>query len=191
MKNFLVLLTVISTLQFTNVSAQKTFTVDGVVLPRTIQFQGKTLSLNGAGGRSKLWLGSCVQSLYLSQLTQDPQFIMDSDTEMAIRINMTSSIVPTSKLTNLIHDRFEKSAGNNMEHLRSRLEDFKNIFSGTISQKDIFKIIYSPIDSTVWVYKNNVLKGKIKGKDFKKALFGIWLSNKPADEKLKNQLLGK
>lgn len=191
MKNFLVLLTVISTLQFTNVSAQKTFTVDGVVLPRTIQFQSKTLSLNGAGGRSKLWLGSCVQSLYLSQLTQDAQFILDSDTEMAIRINITSSIVPTSKLTKLIHNRFEKSAGNNMEHLRSRLEDFNNMFSGQISQKDIFKIIYSPIDSTVWVYKNNVLKGKIKGKDFKKALFGIWLSNKPADEKLKNQLLGK
>ncbi|MBF7090752.1 chalcone isomerase family protein [Flavobacterium sp. ALJ2] len=191
MRKILLLLTVISTLQFTNVSAQKTFTVDGVILPRTIKFQNKTLSLNGAGGRSKLWLGSCVQSLYLSQLTQDAEFILDSHTEMAIRINITSSIVPATKLTKLIHDRFEKSAGNNMELLRSRLEDFNNMLSGQISQKDIFKIIYSPIDSTVWVYKNNILKGKIKGDDFKKALFGIWLSNKPADEKLKNQLLGK
>ena len=61
--------------------------------------------------------------------------------------------------------------------------------ASSIFRIDIFKIIYSPIDSTVWVYKNNVLKGKIKGDDFKKALFGIWLSNKPADEKLKNQLV--
>ncbi|MCV9931383.1 chalcone isomerase family protein [Flavobacterium sp. LS1R47] len=191
MKKILLLLTVISTLQFTNVSAQKTFTVDGVVLPRTIQFQNKTLSLNGAGGRSKLWLGSCVQSLYLSQLTQDSEYILDSATEMAIRINITTSIIPASKLTQLIHERFEKSAANNMEPLRYRLEDFKNMLGNQINEKDIFKIVYSPIDSSVWVYKNNVLKGKIKGNDFKKALFGIWLSNKPADQKLKDQLLGK
>ncbi|AYN05318.1 chalcone isomerase family protein [Flavobacterium sp. 140616W15] len=191
MKKFLMLLTVISTLQFTNVSAQKTFTVDGVVLPRTIQFQNKTLSLNGGGNRSKLWLNSCVQSLYLSQLTQDADYIRQSDTEMAIRISITSTIEPASKLTKLIYERFEKSAGNNIELLRPRLERFTNLLAGEIKQKDVFKFIYSPVDPAVWVYKNNILKGKIKGKDFKKALFGIWLSDKPADVKLKNQLLGK
>ncbi|MCC9071858.1 chalcone isomerase family protein [Flavobacterium sp. F-65] len=191
MKNFLALLTVILTLQFTNVTAQKTFTVDGVVLPRTIQFQNKTLSLNGAGGKSKMWLGSCVQSLYLSQLTQDAEFIIDSDTEMAIRINITAPIAPSSKLTKLIYSRFENSAGNDIEALRSRIDEFKNLLSGEMKPKDVFKIIYSPIDPTIWVYKNNVLKGKIKGIDFKKALFRVWLDDKPADPKLKNQLLGK
>jgi hypothetical protein len=40
------------------------------------------------------------------------------------------------------------------------------------------------------VIKNDVVKGKIPGFDFKQALFGIWLSDKPVDETLKKHLLG-
>ncbi|MBF7090751.1 chalcone isomerase family protein [Flavobacterium sp. ALJ2] len=191
MKNLLLLLTVILTLQFTEATAQKSFDIDGVTVPRTIQFQSKTLSLNGAGGRSKMWLEVYVQALYLSQLSQDPKFIIDSDTEMAIRIEITSSMVSSNKLTKAMNSGFEKSAGDNLQALRPRIEEFKSFLSDEITQKDVFKLIYSPIDSSVWVYKNDILKGKVKGFDFKKALFGIWLSDKPADEKLKNQLLGK
>jgi hypothetical protein len=191
MKNLLLLLTVILTLQFTEATAQKSFDIDGVTVPRTMQFQSKTLSLNGAGGRSKMWLEVYVQALYLSQLSQDPKFIIDSDTEMAIRIEITSSMVSSNKLTKAMNSGFEKSAGDNLEALRPRIEQFKSFLSDEITQKDVFKLIYSPIDSSVWVYKNDVLKGKVQGFDFKKALFGIWLSDKPADEKLKNQLLGK
>ena len=39
--------------------------------------------------------------------------------------------------------------------------------------------------------KNGVKKGTIEGLDFKKALFGIWLGNKPADDDLKDGMLGK
>ncbi|MCV9927307.1 chalcone isomerase family protein [Flavobacterium sp. LS1R49] len=191
MKKILLLLTVILTLQFTDVMAQKAFNIDGVTVPRTMQFQSKTLSLNGAGGRSKMWLEVYVQALYLSQLSQDPKFIIDSDTEMAIRIEITSSMVSSNKLTKAMNSGFEKSAGDNLQALRPRIEEFKSLLSDEITQKDVFKLIYSPTDTSVWVYKNDVLKGKIPGFDFKKALFGIWLSDKPADEKLKNQLLGK
>lgn len=191
MKNFLLLLTVIMTLQFSNVSAQKAFDIDGVIVPRTMQFQSKTLSLNGAGGRSKMWLEVYVQALYLSQLSQDPKFIIDSDTEMAIRIEITSAMVSSGKLTKAMNNGFEKSAGDNLEALRPRIEQFKSYLSDEITQKDVFKLIYSPVDTSVWIYKNDVLKGKVAGFDFKKALFGIWLSDKPADEKLKSQLLGK
>ena len=191
MKNLLLLLTIILTLQFTDATAQKSFDIDGVTVPRTIQFQNKTLSLNGAGGRSKMWLEVYVQALYLSQLSQDPKFIIDSDTEMAIRIEITSSMVSSNKLTKAMNNGFEKSAGDNLQALRPRIEEFKSFLSDEITQKDVFKLIYSPIDSSVWVYKNDILKGKVQGFDFKKALFGIWLSDKPADEKLKNQLLGK
>ena len=34
-------------------------------------------------------------------------------------------------------------------------------------------------------------KRAVKGKDFKKALFGIWLCDKPADKNLKAGMLGK
>ncbi|CAA9200482.1 chalcone isomerase family protein [Flavobacterium collinsii] len=190
MKKSLLLLTFLFSIQFSTVSAQTQLDVNGVTVPRKIEFQGKSLQLNGAGGRSKMWLEVYVQALYLSQLSQDPQFIIDSDTEMAIRIEITSSMVSSSKLTKAMNAGFEKSTGSNLAELRPRIEEFKTFLSDMITEKDVFVLAYNPLDQTVNVYKNEVLKGKIPGFDFKKALFGIWLSDKPVDETLKKHLLG-
>ena len=190
MKKILLLLTLLLSLQFSTVSAQTQLEVNGVTVPRKIEFQSKSLQLNGAGGRSKMWLEVYVQALYLSQLSQDPQFIIDSDTVMAIRIEITSSMVSSNKLTKAMNTGFEKSAGSNLEQLRPRIEQFKTYLSDAITEKDVFILFYNPLDQTINVYKNEVLKGKIQGFDFKKALFGIWLSDKPVDETLKKHLLG-
>jgi len=191
MKKILLLLTMLLSLQFSTVSAQTQIDVNGVTVPRKIDFQGKSLQLNGAGGRSKMWLEVYVQALYLSQLTQDPQFIIDSDTEMAVRIEITSSMVSSNKLTKAMNTGFEKSAGANLEQLRPRIEQLKSYLSDAITEKDVFILAYNPLDQNVYVSKNEVLKGKIPGFDFKKALFGIWLSDKPVDETLKKHLLGQ
>ncbi|CAM3682729.1 chalcone isomerase family protein [Flavobacterium chungbukense] len=191
MKKILLLLTLLLSLQFSTVSAQTQIDVNGVTVPRKIEFLGKTLQLNGAGGRSKMWMEVYVQALYLSQLTQDPQFIIDSDTEMAIRIEITSSMVSSSKLTKAMNTGFEKSAGAQLEQLRPRIEQLKSYLSDAITEKDVFVLAYNPLDQNVYVSKNEVIKGKIPGFDFKKALFGIWLSDKPVDETLKKHLLGQ
>ncbi|WP_166926135.1 chalcone isomerase family protein [Flavobacterium poyangense] len=191
MKKILLALTLLFSLHFSTLSAQTQLDINGVTVPRKIEFQNKTLQLNGAGGRSKMWLEVYVQALYLSQLSQDPQFIIDSDTEMAVRIEITSSMVSSNKLTKAMNAGFEKSAGNNFEELRPRIEDFKKLLSDPITEKDVFVLAYNPLDQTINVYKNEILKGKVPGFDFKKAFFGIWLSDKPVDETLKNNLLGK
>jgi hypothetical protein len=191
MRKILLVLTLLLSLLFSEVSAQTHLEVNGVTVPRKIEFQGKTLQLNGAGGRSKMWLEVYVQALYLSQLSQDPQFIIDSDTEMAIRIEITSSMVSSSKLTKAMNTGFEKSAGSNLEELRPRIEQLKSYLSDAITEKDVFVLAYNPLDQNVYVSKNEILKGKIQGFDFKKALFGIWLSDKPVDETLKKHLLGQ
>lgn len=190
MKKITLLLSLLLTMQFSTLSAQTHLEVNGVTVPRKIELQNKTLQLNGAGGRSKMWLEVYVQALYLSQLSQDPEFIIDSDTEMAIRIEITSSMVSSNKLTKAMNTGFEKSAGSNLQELRPRIEDFKKLLSDPIKEKDVFILGYNPLDQTINVYKNEILKGKIPGFDFKKALFGIWLSNKPVDETLKKHLLG-
>lgn len=190
MKKILLVLTFLLSLQFSTVSAQAQLEVNGVTVPRKIEVQNKTMQLNGAGGRSKMWLEVYVQALYLSQLSQDPKFIIDSDTEMAIRIEITSSMVSSNKLTKAMNAGFEKSAGSNLEELRPRIEQFKTLLSDPITEKDVFILWYNPFDQTVNVIKNDIVKGKIPGFDFKKALFGIWLSDKPVDETLKKHLLG-
>ncbi|PRZ21099.1 chalcone isomerase family protein [Flavobacterium granuli] len=190
MKKILLLLSLLLLLPFYSAFAQTQVEIDGVIVPRTIDFQNKTLTLNGVGGRSKMWVEVYIQALYLSRLSQDAKYIIESDTEMAIRIHITSSLVSSGKLTRNFNSGFEKSTGENLNSLRPKIEAFKNMLSDQIVKDDVFNLVYNPIDTSVWVYKNEVLKGKIAGIDFKKALFGIWLSDKPVDETLKNNLLG-
>ena len=177
--------------QAQTVVAQTEFDVDGVIVPRTIDFQSKKLELNGFGTRSKMFVEVYVQALYLSKLSQDPTEIIESDTEMGIRIQITSSMVSSGKLTKNLYKGLERSTGGDLEKFQSQIEILKTLLSDKIVEKDVFNLIYNPIDTSIWLYKNNELKGKIPGFDFKKAFFGIWLSNNPVDEDLKNELLGK
>ncbi|HMP05316.1 MAG TPA: chalcone isomerase family protein, partial [Lacipirellulaceae bacterium] len=59
-----------------------------------------------------------------------------------------------------------------------------------IVKGDVFDLVYLPARG-VTVLKNGQRVGAIQGLAFKQALFGIWLSNRPADESLRVALLGK
>ena len=172
---------------------QKQFDVNGVIVPRHIDFKGKQLELNGFGTRSKLWMDVYVQALYLSVLSQDAEAIMNSNSIMGIRIQITSSLVTSKKLSKAFEKGLRKSIGEeNIEKIREQADSLERIISREpIVEKDFFNLIYSPEDTYIWVYKNDKLEGKIPGLEFKKTFFGIWLSNNPVDADLKNDLLGK
>jgi hypothetical protein len=189
MKNYFLLAFFVGVLS-TTVSAQNMFEAKGVKVPRTLEFQGKTMELSGFGVRSKMWMDVYVQALYQSLYSDNAFEVMQSNTEMAIRIEITSALVSSGKLTRNFNNGFERSAGPNLEALRPRIEKFKSYLSDQIVAKDVFNLIYNPLDASVYVYKNDVLKGTVPGLDFKMALFGIWLSNNPVDEQLKKDLLG-
>ena len=54
----------------------------------------------------------------------------------------------------------------------------------------MFDLVYLPGEG-VRVLKNGEQKDTVGGLEFKKALFGIWLSDKPAQEDLKEKMLGQ
>jgi hypothetical protein len=89
-----------------------------------------------------------------------------------------------------INEGFENSTGKKTAPLKAKIDKFKGFFKDVINKKDVFIIVYVPNEG-VSVYKNGTKKGTIEGLDFKKALFGIWLGNKPADDDLKAGMLGK
>lgn len=173
--------------------AQTQFETEGVIVPRTIEFQKRPLQLNGFGTRSKMWVDVYVQALYLTNLTQDAQYILESDTEMAVRLQILSNLVSSKKLSKSLNKGMEKSVGEeNMKQFESQILLLESLLSSEDTKKDdAFNLIYNPIDTSIWVYKNDKFEGKIPGFEFKKAFFGIWLSNNPVDEDLKNDLLGK
>jgi hypothetical protein len=188
----LVFLFIISAV-FTKVYAQKQFVIDGITINRTIDFEGGNLQLNGFGTRTKMWTEVYLQALYLTTLSDDAKDIINSDSAMAIRLQITSSLVTSKKLSKSLHKGIVKSVGEeNIPNYKTQLELLEKLLNREDTNvNDAFNLIYSPSDKSIWVYKNNILEGKIPGFEFKKAFFGIWLSENPVDADLKNSLLGK
>ncbi|MBE0392005.1 hypothetical protein HNQ02_002528 [Flavobacterium sp. 7E] len=192
MKKLLSLFALIIAMQFNTVNAQKKFIVNGVEIPRTLEFKGKTMSLNGVGERSKFWTDLYVQALYLTSLSQDPKQILNSETEMAISLHITSGLVSSKKLSKALAKGMEKSVGEQgIRKFAKELEELEALLSTEDTKiGDIFELTFNPLDESLWITKNKDYKGKIKGLEFKKAFFGIWLSEDPVDKGLKQDLLG-
>ena len=102
MKNSITLLAIFFlTLSFSKGIAQEKFSVNGVTVPRTIDFENQKLQLNGFGSRTKFWTEVYLQALSLTVLTEDAKDILDSDTNMGIRLQITSSLVSYKSYQNL------------------------------------------------------------------------------------------
>lgn len=181
------------TLSFSKGIAQEKFKINGVTVPRIIDFENQKLQLNGFGSRTKFWTGVYVQALYLTQLSEDAKDILESDTNMGIRLQITSSLVSSQKLSKSLHKGMVKSIGEeNLPQIKMQLDKLEELLNREATvENDAFNLIYSSTEKAILVYKNNKLEGKIPGFDFKKAFFGIWLSNNPVDAELKDALLGK
>ncbi len=188
--SFLLCFIVFSTI---SIYSQKQFETEGIIVPRYIGYKEKKIELNGFGTRSKLWIDVYVQALYLSKLTQNPIEIIESNTEMGIRIQIISSLVTSKKLSKALNKGLKKSVGEeNITKIQTEVDLLDKMLSDQpTKEKDFFNLIYNPNETSVFVYKNDILLGKIPGFEFKKAFFGIWLSENPVDGDLKNDLLGK
>ena len=102
----------------------------------------------------------------------------------------TSSVLSSSNFSEAIQEGFEKSLKGNTAPLKAKIDQFINTFkSEEVKEGDVYELWYVPGEG-VKSYKNGKLKSTIPGLDFKKALFGIWLSEDPVDADLKTGLLG-
>ncbi|MGL2988231.1 chalcone isomerase family protein [Flavobacterium sp. RSSA_27] len=194
MKNFIKLVLVFFfILSSFSGNAQEKFSLNGVTVPRTIDFENEKLQLNGFGSRTKFWTEVYVQALYLTVLSEDAKDILESDTNMGIRLQITSALVSSQKLSKSLHKGMVKSVGEeNLPKFKSQLDLLEKLLNREPTvENDAFNLIYSSTEKSISVYKNKKLEGKIPGFDFKKAFFGIWLSNNPVDAELKDALLGK
>jgi len=161
-----------------------------VTLPDSLMAGADTLLLNGAGFRKKLFIKVYAGGLYLKQKSADAQTIIDADDPMAIRMHFIYDGVSSKKLIDGWNEGFNNATGGNVATLKTEIDQFNAFFTEEAKKNDIYDIVYLPGEGVRVSFKGE-LKGTVKGLDFKKALFGIWLGEKPADGKLKKGMLGK
>jgi hypothetical protein len=164
--------------------------IGGVHLPDTLMAGKHPLLLNGAGLRKKVFIKVYAGGLYLEQKLNNPQKIIEADAPMAIRMHFVYDGVSSKKLIDAWNEGFFNGTGGNITPIKAEIDTFNSFFKTEAKKNDVYDIIYLP-QQGVSVFIKGELKGTIKGIDFKKAAFSIWLGEKPADKNLKKGMLGK
>lgn len=175
---------------FLSIGAEAQLTLNDITLPATITKDNTPLLLNGGGIRKKLFFKLYTGGLYLNSKSKNAADIINADLPTAFRLTVTSGVLNSNNFSEAIQEGFEKSLGGNTKALQAKIDEFINTFKKEeVKEGDVYELWYFP-GKGVSSYKNGVLKSTVAGLDFKKALFGIWLSTNPVDEDLKKGLLG-
>lgn len=164
--------------------------VEGVDIPETMAAQDMQLRLNGAGIRTKFFFNLYVGALYLKTPRSEGSALVKADEPMAIRLHVLSKLITSEKMEKATREGFVQSTEGNTEKIEDRIESFIAVFKEEeIAKGDVFDLIYLPGQGTL-ACKNQEVLATVPGLDFKKALFGIWLSDHPVQKSLKQGMLG-
>ena len=155
---------------------------------------GKEMVQNGYGQRTKAILGAVYNAtLFVPQELKgagDTQ-IIDADQPMSMSINITSGMITKDKFVSAVSEGFDKAAG---AGYGADKQAYINLYNNvTITKGDTFSNHYAGGKLLV-VHSTggkNVTLGELKGLQFKKAFFAIFIGPKPVQDSLKKGLLGK
>jgi hypothetical protein len=165
--------------------------IDGVKVPKTFQAGGASLVLNGAGIRTKWFLDIYVGALYLESKSSDANEIINADKPMTITLHMVSGLVSSSKMKSATEEGFDNSLHGKTQALQPEIKEFISVFEDEINDGDQYDLVYLPGKGVEAIKNGKLVKTIGGGLAFKKALFGIWLSDQPAEDSLKEEMLGK
>ncbi|MFO7931176.1 MAG: chalcone isomerase family protein [Desulfosalsimonas sp.] len=168
-------------------SAGHARTTEGVEMPETIEIGDKKVALNGAGVRKIIEAKYYVGGLYLREASTDENAVTEADEPMAIRLEMVED-ADQETMQRAFLNGLRGATDNNIDPIQDQIDQFMDCFSDSIKDGDVFEFRYAPKEGTK-VYKSGEQLAVIEGFDFKKAMFGIWLSDKPADRGLKKDML--
>jgi len=153
----------------------------------------QALALNGAGIRTKFIFNIYVGALYLSKSSKDAKQILTNAGSKRISMHFLYDKIEKEKMTNGWTDAFDDNlSGAQFTALKPSIDTFNSAFASDTVKGDVVIIDFiGGIDSKeTTVTINNIEKARISGTDFQRAVLSIWLGESPADEDLKQAMLG-
>ena len=170
-----------------------TVDVAGVKLEDRVTVAGKPLVLNGAGVRYKAVFKVYTAGLYVEKAANTTDGLLDQPGPKRMTITMLRDI-DSAELGKL----FSRGMEDNMERAA-----FSRLIPGVLRMSEVFskhkKLVAGDTFLIDWVPGTGTvltIKGQVEGEPFKEpeffqALMRIWLGPKPADNLLKDALLGQ
>jgi hypothetical protein len=148
------------------------------------------LQLNGIGFRSKFFFKIYIGALYTVNRAASHDAVVSQRGPKRVLMHFVYDEVESAKLVSAWNEGFEaNTTPAQLEQLRSRIEQFNALFP-TVHAGDVVLLDYVPKTGTRVTIDGEV-RGVIEGEDFNTALLDIWLGAEPADESLKEAMLGQ
>src|SRR5512140_1393023 len=161
--------------------------VAGVNVAPTVSSRQKTLTLNGAGIRKKLFFKVYAGSLYTERKVTTPAQLLADSGEKLIRMNFVHKKVEKEKIV----EAFAEGLSNNSPIVRwsSDAKAFLSWFTSDFVAGDVVDISISP-DGTVSATHNAKVLGTLRNPALAHAALLMWFGEEPADGDLKKGMLG-
>ena len=165
--------------------------VAGVEVEPSIEVAGTPLELAGAGVRTRFFVKLYVAALYLPAGTDaaDATGVILADEPMAITLDIVSDRVTREKMVEALEDGFAASTGGDTAPVQGGIDAMLGAMDAPIEAGASYTLAWEPGVGT------RMLRGEeeaatIEGLAFKRALFGIWLSDAPVQASLKKDMTG-
>lgn len=162
-----------------------------VVLPDSVTLDGSdmALQLNGMGYRSKFIFKVYAGALYTESRVASRDAVQLLKGPKRIVMHMVYDEVSREKMSAAWNDGFaDNNSEEQLQKLQSRLDTFVSYFPD-LKKDDVIMLDYFPASGTQ-VTINGDKKAIIEGADFYSALLDVWLGDEPADDDLKDAMLG-
>ena len=166
--------------------------LDDVTLPDKVTVDGTdvVLQLNGMGYRTKFIFDIYVGGLYTESRVESRDAAQALKGPKRVVMHIVYDEVERKKITDGWNNGFEENnSEKQLEKLQARLKIFNSYFPD-LKKNDVLLFDYIPATGTR-VTINGEIKGIIEGADFYSALLDVWLGEEPADDDLKDAMLGE
>ncbi len=161
-------------------------TVGPVDFVETKDIKGTQLILNGAGLKKFINFKVVAVALYLPK-GEAPQNVLNEIPKHLEVVYLLS--IPKAELDRATEHGIQKNVDPlEFKRLKSRIEQMNSYYQD-VTNGDRIGVSYLPPTGTI-VSFNGRVRGIVKGEDFARAFFSIWIGNNPVDKIMKRKLLG-
>jgi hypothetical protein len=165
----------------------------GVKVEPGTRVEGQELALNGAGIRSRFMIKVYVAALYVTGLSENPQRLIEHPGAKRMALTLLRD-VSGEKLLDAMHEGLNRnSSPEELALMQDQIARMSAIFrtAGEGRKGDLITLDWVPSRGTV-IRINGVMRGQaIPGENFYRSLLRIWLGEQPAQEDLRDALLGR
>jgi hypothetical protein len=167
--------------------------IAGVRLDDTTQVAGAPLKLNGAGIRTKIVFKVYVAGLYLSDKKTAVADVLSAQGPRRMQLVMLRDLSAADFTEALMKGLQNNTSSTELTHLSAQTTQLSQILAaaGNVKKGDTLLLDWLPNEGTVATLNGKRMGAPIADVSFYNALLRIWLGDKPADDTLKGQLLGR